>query len=315
MEERLRCHIETDHGIGVALGLGKLILLAGEHALCHLAEFHTHVFAQGMLEVGGTHQVEFLLHLLADAFCLHLGGSFQLLGETLGGEAVVVDLLDAVVQIGVILHHHERRRVEELEEALLHGLPGSEFRHHLDALALVLGELVFDAESSDGIDFITEEIDAERKFAAVGIDIDDASTHGKLARLVDIVHLLELEIAQLMHHIYLWNLLTDRKFQNLLIQMLFRHHEFGKGIGIRNDKNGVACRQSGKHFGSEYLVGGIALAILHGTAIAGWEEEHALLPQHLREVVVEISRLVGIIEHEKHRPLQPRLHRTEKHGG
>lgn len=101
-----------------------------------------------------------------------------------------------------------------------------------------------------------------------------------------------------MHHIYLWNLLTDREFQNFLIQMLFRHHEFGKGIGIRNDKNGVACRQSGKHFGSEYLVGGIALAILHGTAIAGGEEEDALLPQHLRKVVVEISRLVGIIEHE-----------------
>ncbi len=246
---------------------------------------------------------------------LHLGDTFQLFGETLGRESVVVDLLDAVVQIRVILHHHERSRIEELEEALLHGLFGGKFRHHLDALALVLGELVFDVEGADGIDFITEEIDTERKFATVGIDIDDASTHGKLARFVDIVHLLKPEIAQLMHHIYLWNLLTDRKFQNSLIQICLDTTSSGKGIGIRNDKNGVACRQSGKHFGSEYLVGGIALAILHGTSIAGREEEDVFLPQHLREVMVEITRLVGIIEHEKHRPLQPSLHRTEKHGG
>ena len=97
--------------------------------------------------------------------------------------------------------------------------------------------------------------------------------------------------------------------------MLLRHHQFGEGIGIGNDVNLVACRQSGKHFGSQNLVGSIPLTILHGTAIAGREEKYALLHQHLSEVVIEISRLLGIIEHEKHRALQPVLQRTEKHRG
>ena len=143
-----------------------------------------------MLEIGGTHQVQLGLHLLSDSFCLHLSGTFQLFGKALGREAIVVNLADAVVQIGVILHHHERRRVEEMQETLLHGLLGSQFGHHFDALALVFGELVFDIKGADGIDFITEEIDPERELATVGIDIDDASTHGKLAWLIDIIYLL-----------------------------------------------------------------------------------------------------------------------------
>ena len=188
MEEGLRRHIETDNGIAAFC---HILLLPGRTAFRRFAELNANVLDNGMLEIGGTHQVQLGLHLLSYSFCLHLGGTFQLFGKALGREAIVVNLADAVVQIGVILHHHERRRVEEMQETLLHGLLGSQFRHHFDALALVFGELVFDIEGANGIDFITEEIDTERELATVGIDIDDASTHGKLAWLIDIIYLLE----------------------------------------------------------------------------------------------------------------------------
>lgn len=59
-------------------------------------------------------------------------------------------------------------------------------------------QLVFHGERADGINLVTEEINAERQFAAKGIDIHDASTHRKLTGLVDIIHLVEAKVAQAM---------------------------------------------------------------------------------------------------------------------
>ena len=69
-----------------------------------------------------------------------------------------------------------------MEETLLHALFGSKFRNNFDGITLILGKLVFDVEGADGINLITEEIDTERIFATVGIDVEDASTNGKLDR-------------------------------------------------------------------------------------------------------------------------------------
>ena len=75
------------------------------------------------------------------------------------------------MQQRIVIHHHECIRIQEMEEALLHALFGSKFRNDFDGITLILRKLVFDVEGADGINLITEEIDTERIFATVGIDV------------------------------------------------------------------------------------------------------------------------------------------------
>ena len=42
-------------------------------------------------------------------------------------------------------------------------------------------------EGSDAINFVAKEIDSIREFMREGIDIDDASSNGKLPRFVNII--------------------------------------------------------------------------------------------------------------------------------
>ena len=164
-----------------------------------------------------------------------------------------------------------------MEETLLHALFDSKFRHNFDGITLILRKLVFDVEGADGINLITEEIDTERIFATVGIDIEDASTNGKLTRFIDVISLLKSEITQLMHDIYLCYLLSYGKFEDSLIQNLLGNHEFRQGIRIRNDIDLLASRQSCQHFRSQDFVCRIPLTILDGAAVAGRKEEDTLL--------------------------------------
>ena len=202
-----------------------------------------------------------------------------------------------------------------MEETLLHALFGSKFRNDFDGITLILRKLVFDVEGADGINLITEEIDTERIFATVGIDVEDASTNGKLTRFIDVISLLKSEITQLMHDIHLCCLLSDSKFENSLIQNLLGNHEFCQGIWIRNDIDLLASRQSCQHFRSQDFVSRIPLTILDGASVAGRKEEDALLSQHLRKIMIEITRFICIIEHEKHGALHLSLQRTEEHRG
>ena len=202
-----------------------------------------------------------------------------------------------------------------MEETLLHGLLGSKFRNDFDGIALILRKLVFDVEGADGINLITEEIDTERIFATVGIDVEDASTNGKLPRLIDVISLLKSEITQLMHDIYLCCLLSDSKFEDSLIQNLLGNHEFRQGIRIRNDIDLLASRQSCQHFRSQDFVCRIPLTVLDGAAVAGRKEEDTLLSQHLRKIMIEITRFICIIENEKHGALHLSLQRPEEHRG
>ena len=87
-----------------------------------------------------------------------------------------------------------------------------EFGHDFYLCALHLRELGLYIKGTDGVNFIAEEVDTERIFAAVGIDIEDASTYGKLTRFIDIIGFFEFEIAQGMNHIGLGNLLTYSQF-------------------------------------------------------------------------------------------------------
>ena len=170
------------------------------------AHFHAHMFGHSLLKFDGRHQVEFLLHFVANALRLHLCGTLQLFREALRGESIGIDTVDAIIYIGEILHHDEGGRGQEMEETLLGRLDIGEFWHDFDVLTLVFRELSLHIEGADGVDLI----DTERKFTTVGIDIEDASTHGKLPRLINIIGLCELIFAQGMRHIAHGNLLSYR---------------------------------------------------------------------------------------------------------
>ena len=174
-----------------------------------------------------------------------------------------------------------------------------EFGHDFYLCALHLRELGLYIESTDGINLIAEEVDTERIFAAIGIDIEDASTHGKLARFIDIIGFFEFEIAQGMNHIGLGYLLTCSQFQNSLIQILLSHNEFCQCIGISDDKEMTARREARQHLGTEDFVRRITLSVFHGTPITGRKEEDLLLPHHLSEIVIKIACFIGIIQYEE----------------
>ena len=58
-------------------------------------------------------------------------------------------------------------------------------------------------------------------------------------------------------------------------------------------------RKASQYFCAEDFVGGVALCVLHGTAVAAGEEEHLLVAQNLYEVVIEIARLLSIVQDDK----------------
>ena len=123
----------------------------------------------------------------------------------------------------------------------------SEFGHDFYLCALHLRELGLYIKGTDGVNLIAEEVDTERIFAAVGIDIEDASTHGKLARFINIIGFFEFEIAQGMNHIGLGNLLAYSQFQNSFIQILLSHNEFCQCIGISDYQEMSSRREARQH--------------------------------------------------------------------
>ena len=52
----------------------------------------------------------------------------------------------------------------------------------------VTGELVFDLKGADGVDVVTEEVDAEGILTAETIDVEDGASQGKLSWFIDIVN-------------------------------------------------------------------------------------------------------------------------------
>ena len=298
VEKRLGCHLEGHHGRGIFLPCFRL-------AGCRQAKLNAGSLSHTFLELACGGEVYFLSHLTADALCLQLGSSLQLLREALGGESFLIDLLDTVVDKSKVLHHHQGILAEEVEERLLVGLQAGQLGHNLYLLPLVLRQLVLHVEGADGVYLVTEEVDAEGIFATVGIDVEDASPDGKLSRLIHIVGLLEAKLPQGMDDSGQRHLLRHGETEDPVVQVLLAHHQFCEGIGIGDDVDGMVGREACQHLGAENLIGSILLSVFHGAPVTGWKEESPLLPHHLGEVVVEIARLVGIVQHKQHRTLQP----------
>ena len=61
--------------------------------------------------------------------------------------------------------------------------------------------------------------------------------------------------------------------------------------------------EPGQYFGTQNFIGSISLPILRRPPVARGEEEHVVGAHHLRKIVIEITGLIGILKHKKHRSL------------
>ena len=174
-----------------------------------------------------------------------------------------------------------------------------------NTLLPVTAELVVHLEGADAVHLIAKEVDAVWQLVREGIDVDDAATNGKLPRLIDVIRPVEAEAEQRLLHEHDIHPLPYAQAQSLLAEFLFRYNKFGESLGVRHDEERqTSCRESGKHFRSEDFLSGIALAELDGSLVAAWEEEHLVVAQESRQVVIEIASLFLIIEHKNIRHIQ-----------
>ena len=174
-----------------------------------------------------------------------------------------------------------------------------------NTLLPVTAELVVYLEGADAVHLIAKEVDAVWQFVREGIDVDDAATNGKLPRLIDVIRPVEAEAEQRLLHEHDIHPLPYAQAQSLLAEFLLRYNKFGESLGVRHDEERqTSCRESGEHFRSEDFLSGIALAELDGSLVAAWEEEHLVVAQESRQVVIEIASLFLVIKHKDIRHIQ-----------
>ena len=90
---------------------------------------------------------------------------------------------------------------QQRQERFLSCIASLEFGHYLYPIAGIERELVLYLEGADRIYLVAKEIYTIRIFATVRIDIENRATQGKLAWFVDVVDLVESQIAQLVHNV------------------------------------------------------------------------------------------------------------------
>ena len=233
-----------------------------------------------------------VLFQLRSTFQFHPG----LIGKTL-----LIGTVYRIADIEEVLHHQQRILGQEREKRYFLLRHRRQLRHDLYPVATFLRQLILHLEGTDGVDVIAEEVNAERIFATVGIDVEDGAAQGKLTRFVDIVHLAETELAQCFLNRRHGDGLVFLQDEGTRIEILFRHHQLCQCFRISHNiaERGLLCKPR-KNFGAENLIGGIALGILDGPTITAGEEQHIPVAQQLRQVVIEIARLLGILKDKKH---------------
>ena len=242
-----------------------------------------------------------MLYLVA----LHLGGTLQTLGHGLRGETLLIGILDGVAHKVVVLEHQPSVGRQEAQQRLLL-LDARQLRHDVYPATTLLRQLVLHLEGADGVYLVAEEVDAEGKLVTEGEDVEDAAAQGKLPRLVDVVDLVETEVAQCLQHLVDIGRLALLQRQRAVVEVLARHHHLGQCLGIGDDEqtatfHGTMYIVHGRqHLGTQYLAGRVLLAVLDGPPIRRGEVEHGRLAHDLAQVVVEVARLVDILKHEKH---------------
>ena len=150
---------------------------------------------QLLLKLRRTGQLQLASHVVHQLLAFHLRSGLQSFGNSLRREAFLVDALHGVGDEGKVLRHQYTIVGQHLEERHLLSLGSRQFGHNLHRLTTFLRQLVLHLERADGVDFIAKEVDAERQLMAEAVDVEDASAHGKLTGLVDVVFFVESQLA------------------------------------------------------------------------------------------------------------------------
>ena len=174
-----------------------------------------------------------------------------------------------------------------------------------------------DFKCADAVHLVAEEIDAERVLRAVGKDVENAATNGILTRFVDVIHELEAQFVELFPHQLDVLQVADMQGLRAFVEHFLRDDQLAQGFRMRHDEEergrrrlrvrcsgygrGAERGQPTEHLGAQNLVGSVALTVFHRPPEAGRQEKHLLGAQHLRQVVIEIACLFGVVQHEKHR--------------
>ena len=251
-------------------------------------------------------------------------------GHGLWREGLVAHLPHALAQPQEVARGQHRPRLQEVQE-----------RHHAaraaplqvaaqvgdddHRVAPLARELRLHLERAQALHLVAEEVDAEGILRREREHVDDAAAHGILPRLVDIIHVLETIAAQHVDHKLHVDPLAHVQLQRLLVQLLPRDDLLHQRVGIGDHAEAAQRRprpvgrglaQAAQHLGAEYLVGGILLPVLDGAAERRGKEQHLLLAQHLRQVVVEVTRLLEVAPDEDKRTTAPLHQRREeqRHG-
>ena len=182
MKQRLGCSVKGDGGLWNAHGLRTDVKVFKVGGIC------------GKLRCSD--ELAFSLHVIHQLSLFHFADAFHAFGHELREKSFLVGALDDVADVAEIFHHQQGFFGQEAQKGDFLADGRAELRNDLDSRTSVVRELTLYIERPKGVYFIPEEVDTERQFAAVRVDIDNASTQGKLAGFVDIIHFGESESSQ-----------------------------------------------------------------------------------------------------------------------
>ena len=264
----------------------------------------------GLIERRERHQGVFALELILDGLLFHFRSSRHTVSDSLRREAFLIDMSYGLTDIVEILGHDQGVFRQQRRKGYFVILDLGKLRHDGDLLAKVLRQLIFDLKGSNAVHLIVEEINTVWKLATVRIDIEDASTHGKLSGFVNVILLRKAELPQFVFHINDVHPLAPFDGYASLIEMLLRHHQFAQcsriGHNIKkrcSSTTSLVGRESSEDFCAQDLVGGITLPVFHSALVRGREEQDVVVADELCEIMIKIASLVGILPYEHHLPM------------
>ena len=180
--------------------------------------------------------------------------------------------------------------------------------HNVGFDAELLGQLILHLKGAYRLHLIAEEVNAEGKFGRKTKHVEYRPAEGVFSRFVDVVPAVETHFFQSAREGNDVVLFAGVNGEGVVGQFLTRSHPFGqcRGKGHDAERHGVLLgrgtfpsAQSGEYVGTEDLLCRIALAVFHCPAIGRGEEQYALVAQQLPQVVVEVARLLFVVEHEE----------------
>ena len=201
--------------------------------------------------------------------------------------------------VGIAAHHHGVGAGKLKQRGARRSVAvGAAHQAHRGLLCLA--ELRLHVEGAYAFYVISEKVDAVGQLVAVGIHIEYRAAHGKLPRLVHIVNLGETQLAQAGCRGGEVGGAAGLQAQRAGLHACAVGHLLGQGLGIAHHplQVGIAVPLV-EHFGAQYGLRRIGLAILDVALVARGEYEHVLLAIDLAQVVVDVSRLIEVVGHHQ----------------